>query len=195
VPTTDQELITESLQGQTEAFGQLVVRYQDRLYNMLTHLLGSREDAREVAQEAFVSAFQKLHTFGGRSAFYSWLFRIATNLAVSRRRKKTRVPASIDAIRDHSGDEPIDRRTDNRPDYPLEVTERQAAVRAALAELPEEFRTVLILKEMEDLKYEEIAEMVGCPVGTVRSRIHRARLELRARLSRLIEAGNEARHG
>lgn len=194
MPPSDQELITECLNGQTQSFGNLVLRYQDRLFNMLTHLLGSREDAREVAQEAFISAFQKLHTFGGRSAFYSWLFRIALNSAMSRKRKKTRVPVSIETIREQSGHEPSDRRLDNHPGYSIEVSERQAAVRAALAELPEEFRTVLVLKEIEDLKYEEIAEILGCPIGTVRSRIHRARSEMRSRLSSVMaEASSEAR--
>jgi len=193
VPPSDQELIDECLKGQTQSFGQLVLRYQDRLYNMLTNLLGSREDAREVAQEAFISSFQKLHTFGGRSAFYSWLFRIALNSAMSRKRKKRRVPVSIDTIREQTGTEPSDRRLDNHPGYSMELSERQAAVRAALADLPEEFRTVLVLKEMEDLKYEEIAEMLDCPIGTVRSRIHRARAEMRSRLTGIIEAPSEVR--
>jgi RNA polymerase sigma-70 factor (ECF subfamily) len=184
---SDQQLIAECLQGQTQVFGDLVLRYQDRLYNMLAHTLGSGEDARDVAQETFVSAFQKLHTFRGRSAFYSWLFRIALNCAVSRKRKNSRVPVSIEAVRDRSGLEPTDSHPENRPGYSLEASERQAAVRAALADLPEEFRSVLILKEMEDLKYDQIAEIVGCPIGTVRSRIHRARAELKSRLSAQLQ--------
>lgn len=183
---SDQELITECLDGQTRAFGDLVLRYQDRIYNMLVNVLGSSEDARDAAQETFVSAFQKLNTFRGRSAFYSWLFRIAMNCALSRQRKRRRVPVSIEAVRERSGDEPADPHADSRPGFSLEATERQTAVRAALAELPEEFRTVLVLKEMEDLKYEEIAEIIGCPIGTVRSRIHRARAELRDRLVPLL---------
>lgn len=186
VPKSDQQLIAECLQGQTHVFGDLVLRYQDRLYNMLVHVLGSAEDARDVAQDAFVSAFQKLRTFQGRSAFYSWLFRIAMNSAVSRQRKNNRVPVSIEAIRDRSGLEPTDPHPEVRPGFSIEAAERQAAVRAALAELPEEFRTVLVLKEMDDMKYDEIAEIVGCPIGTVRSRIHRARAELKSRLGALL---------
>lgn len=183
----DDQLIAECLQGQTHVFGDLVLRYQDRLYNMLVHVMGSAEDAREVAQETFVTAFQKLRSFQGRSAFYSWLFRIAMNSAVSRQRKKTiRMPVSIDAVRHSSGREPTDPHPDSRPEFSLETSERQAAVRAALADLPDEFRTVLVLKEMEDMKYEEIAEIVGCPIGTVRSRIHRARSELKSRLGALL---------
>jgi RNA polymerase sigma-70 factor (ECF subfamily) len=188
---SDEQLITECLQGQTHVFGDLVVRYQDRLYNMLVNVLGSGEDARDVAQEAFISAFQKLHTFRGRSAFYSWLFRIAMNSAVSRQRKRNRVPVSIEAVRDRSGLEPADQHPENRPGFSIEATERQTAVRAALADLPEEFRTVLVLKEMEDLKYDEIAEIIGCPIGTVRSRIHRARAELRDRLMTLMHESTD----
>ncbi len=181
----DQELIAECLSGQTHAFGDLVARYQNRLFNTLVGVLGSVEDAHDVAQEAFVNAFQKLDTFRGHSAFYSWLFRIALNSAVSQKRKQ-RAVVSIDAAREQSGDEPIDRHPAARPEHALETNERQIAVRAALAELAEEFRTALILKEMEDLSYEEISEIVGCPIGTVRSRIHRARAELRVKLQGLL---------
>jgi RNA polymerase sigma-70 factor (ECF subfamily) len=186
VSKPDHELIADCLKGQTSAFGDLVTRYQNRLYNTLVAVLGSADDAHDVAQEAFVSAFQKLHTFKGRSAFYSWLFRIALNASVSQKRKLRRVPVSIDAIREQSGTEPIERHPAARPEHSLETVERQVAVRAALAELAEEFRTALVLKEMEDLSYEEIAQIVGCPIGTVRSRIHRARAELRDKLQGLL---------
>jgi RNA polymerase sigma-70 factor (ECF subfamily) len=168
VKTNDQSLITECLTGRTEAFGQLVVRYQSRLYNTLVHVLGSADEAQDVAQDAFVHAFQKLQTFRGDSAFYSWLFRIALNAAVTRKRKNKRMKASLDAARDAAGIEP----TDQHPS----------------AEPSEEFRTVLVLKEMEGLKYEEIADMVKCPIGTVRSRIHRARAELRQKLEILFRS-------
>lgn len=186
MPKSDQQLIDECLAGQTHVFGDLVLRHQDRLFTMLTNVLGSAEDARDVAQEAFVSAFQKLQTFQGKSAFYSWLFRIAMNAAVSRQRKRHHVAASIDAIQNRTGVEPTDGHPEAHPEYSMETAERQAAVQAALAELPEEFRKVLVLKEMDELKYEEIAEIVGCPIGTVRSRIHRARSEMRNRLAHLL---------
>ena len=168
-----------------------MLRYQNRLFNTLISVLGSAEDARDVAQEAFILAFQKLHTFRGRSAFYSWLFRIALNSAVSQKRKMNRVTVSIEAAREQTGAEPLDQHADSRPEHSLESSERQGAVRAALAELAEEFRTALVLKEMENLSYEEIAEIVGCPIGTVRSRIHRARAELRERLQGLLQESDE----
>jgi RNA polymerase sigma-70 factor (ECF subfamily) len=182
VNTLDQELIDECLAGRTDAFGRLVVRHQDRLYNSLYKMLGSAEDARDASQNAFVQAFQKLNTFRGNSSFYSWLFRIAMNAAISQKRKEKRISYSIDAVREQSGIEPTDTHESSQPTHSLEVTENQHAVRQALSELAEEYRTVLVLKEMEGLKYNEIAEIVGCPVGTVRSRIHRARAELKLKL-------------
>ncbi len=178
----DRHLIEQSLAGRSEAFGELVVRYQDRLYNTLVKVLGSHDDARDAAQDAFVQAFQKLSSFQGNSAFYSWLFRIAVNAAISQKRKSKRFPQSVEAARDKSGAEPVDPHPEGRPGHAMETAERQQLVRDALAQLPDEYRTVLVLKEIEGLRYEEIAEAVGCPIGTVRSRIHRARQELREKL-------------
>ncbi|MDA1015780.1 MAG: sigma-70 family RNA polymerase sigma factor [Planctomycetota bacterium] len=178
----DSELIETCLAGDPDAFGRLVVRYQDRLINSLVKLVGSAHEAADVAQDAFVHAFQKLATFQGRSAFYTWLFRIAFNASVSRQRKRKRVNASIDAFRDDTGIEPTDWRRDSQPSFSMELNEQQQIVQEALSTLPEDFRVALVLKEMEGFKYEEIASIVGCPVGTVRSRIHRARQELREKL-------------
>lgn len=187
VNNDDQQLIQECLAGRSEAFGELVVRYQDRLFHTLLYVTGAADQAHDVAQDAFVHAFTKLSTFRGESAFYSWLFRIAMNTAVSRKRRDRRMSASLDAARENAGHEPADIHPNSQPSHALEVSERQALVRAALAELSEEYRTVLVLKEMEDLRYEEIAEIVGCPIGTVRSRIHRARCELREKLAVLFK--------
>lgn len=178
----DQELIDACLAGRTEAFGRLVVRYQDRLYHTLVGVLGSADDARDAAQDAFVHAFRKLDSFRGNSAFYSWLFRIAINTAISQKRRNRRSHSSIEAAREQAGIEPTDHRPDAHPSHALETSEQQEMVRQALTQLADEYRTVLVLKEMEGLKYEQIAEIVGCPIGTVRSRIHRARAELREKL-------------
>jgi RNA polymerase sigma-70 factor (ECF subfamily) len=182
----DHELIADCLQGQTHVFGELVVRYQNRLYNSLAHMLGSVDDARDVTQEAFIHAFVKLHTFRGHSAFYSWLFRIALNSAASHRRKGQRLAVSLDASRDQTGFEPADAHPESPPGSHLETTERQQLVQRALEQLTPEYRTVLVLKEMEGFSYEEIAAVVECPIGTVRSRIHRARIELKSRLEPLF---------
>ena len=183
----DQTLIDQCLAGRREAFGQLVERYQHRLYHGLLHALGSAEDAQDIAQEAFVHAFEKLSSFKGEAAFYSWLFRIALNASVSARRKTRRMSASVETRRDESGLEPTDENPASEPSYAMDVSDRQRLVRQALSELSEEFRTALVLKEMDGMSYEEIAEVIEVPLGTVRSRIHRARLELRAKLSMLLK--------
>ena len=183
---SDTDLIAETLQGRTAAFGELVVRYQDRLFGTLATMLSSPEDARDVAQEAFIQSFQKLSSFRGQSAFYSWLFRIALNCSVDHHRRQRRPVASIDAVRELTGDEPTDGHPDSHPAAALERSENQELVQSALRELTPEYRTVLVLKELEEMKYEEIAEIVGCPVGTVRSRIHRGRSELRIILARKL---------
>ena len=179
----DQQLIQQCLSGNTEAFGELVIRYQDRLYNSLMLMVGSPEDARDLAQEAFVHAFRKLESFRGDAAFYTWLFRIAVNAAISFRRRAVRQKsASLDTLKEAVGAEPPDQNADASPSSQIETQETQQVVRRALGELSEEFRTALVLTEIEGMSYEEAAAAVGCPIGTIRSRIHRARNELREKL-------------
>jgi RNA polymerase sigma-70 factor (ECF subfamily) len=179
----DFQLIDDALAGRPSAFGELVLRYQDRLYNTLVHVTGSVEDARDLVQEAFVQALVKLQSFQRNSAFYTWLYRIALNLAISRRRRR-KATASVDDIRHTSGDEPVDR--DDAPGERIERQERAEQVQAALARLSEEHRGVLVLREIDGYCYEEIAVMLDVPVGTVRSRLHRARLMLRDELKQVL---------
>lgn len=186
-PPSDQSLIDQTLAGRREAFGLLVERYQHRLFHGLLHALGSAEDAQDVAQDAFVNAFEKLASFKGQAAFYSWLFRIALNAGISAKRKTRRMTASVDARREATGLEPADDDPSNEPSHAMHVSDRQRLVRQALSELSDEFRTALVLKEMDGMSYEEIATVVDVPLGTVRSRIHRARLELRAKLGMLLK--------
>ncbi|MEI8016588.1 MAG: sigma-70 family RNA polymerase sigma factor [Schlesneria sp.] len=186
--TSDQTLIDHCLAGRREAFGLLVERYQNRLFHSLLHLLGSAEDAQDAAQDAFVNAFEKLGSFRGQSQFYSWLFRIAYNTAVSTKRKSRRMSVSLEARRDATGLEPSDGNPTSEPSYAMDVSDRQRLIQQSLSELCEEFRTVLVLKEIDGMSYEEIADIVKVPLGTVRSRIHRARLELREKLSVLLRS-------
>lgn len=188
---SDQELIAAALARDTSAFGELVARYQNRLYGALVHMIGSAEDAKDISQEAFVLAFQKLATFRGDSQFYSWLFRIAMNASVNFRRKNRSLGASIEATKERIGIEPTDSRRDTQPDQPMEQSERQHIVREALSQMTEEFRIPLVMAEMEEMKYEEIADLLKCPIGTVRSRIHRGREELREKLRRLLKDEEE----
>lgn len=192
VKSDDLRLIDATLAGNNEAFGELVDRYQDRLYATLVHMLGSMHDARDVAQEAFLSAFEKLDTFRREASFYSWLFRIAYNAAVTNRRKKRRETGSLDQKIESTGDEPVDGNLQADPGHQLESEENIQHVRLALDRLSPEYRDVILLKEIEGMRYEEIAVVLGCPIGTVRSRIHRARTELREQLERILEPEVEA---
>lgn len=180
----DTLLIDETLAGESRAFGQLVERYQDRLYNSVVQVTGSTEDARDVVQDAFVQAYVKLKTFRRTSAFYTWLYRIAFNIAISQRRRK-KTTLSIDQAREATGRELAD--PGAGPDAPLELQDQAAQVRMALAAISEEHRTVLVLREIEDCSYETIAEILDLPVGTVRSRIHRARMQMKVELQRVMQ--------
>jgi RNA polymerase sigma-70 factor (ECF subfamily) len=175
----DAQLIDDTLAGNTAAFGQLVQKYQDRLFNTLVHLTGSYQEAEDVAQETFVQTYVKLASFQRRSSFYTWMYRIAFNLWITRRRRKAPV-ASIDEDRERVGREPTD--LSEAPVDRIEREERARQIHAAIGELSEEHRTVLVLREMEDCDYETIADILDVPVGTVRSRLHRARLHLKHRL-------------
>ena len=179
----DLELIDDTLRGNSSAFGRLVTHYQDRLYNTLVHVTGSADLARDVCQDAFVQAFVKLSTFQRSSAFYTWLYRIALNMAASHRRKR-RPTISVEQQREESGYDPPSR--DGQPSQPLESRERVQRVREALAGLHDDFRTVLVLREIDGHPYEAISEMLDLPLGTVRSRLHRARMELREQLKGVL---------
>jgi RNA polymerase sigma-70 factor, ECF subfamily len=172
----DASLIAATLAGDTAAFGRLVGLYQDQLFNSLLRVLGSAEDAADIVQDAFVQAYTKLETFRGSSAFYTWLYRIAFNLAMSHARRQHK-SASLDGLKAMVGDEPMD----GRPTAEAGLLEQERAelVHASLAQLGLEFREVLVLREIEGLRYEEIAEILALPVGTVRSRLFRARLQMR----------------
>jgi RNA polymerase sigma-70 factor (ECF subfamily) len=179
VSADDRRLIAASLKGDTAAFGDLVRRYQDRLYNTVYRLLDNADDAQDVVQDAFVNAYQSLEGFKGDSQFFTWLYRIAVNTAISHKRKQ-RLTLSIDAGRNGEGRlEPLDTSDASHPGHALERAEEERRVRQALNRLSAEHRTVLIMKDMEGQKYEVMAEVLGVPIGTIRSRLHRARTELR----------------
>jgi RNA polymerase sigma-70 factor (ECF subfamily) len=177
----DTRLIAACRSGKTEAFGVLVRRYQDRLYPTVFRLTGCAEDALDLLQEAFLRAFEKLDRFNGESSFYTWVYRIAVNLALSdlrKRRPSSRAVCMVD---------PPDSRADEDPSVMLERAERDERIQRALATLAPDHRTIVVMKEFDDLRYEEIAAMLDIPVGTVRSRLHRARCELRERLRDLMD--------
>ena len=175
----DHRLTAASLEGDTAAFGELVRRYQDRLYNTVYRLLDNADDAQDVVQDAFLNAYQSLEGFKGDSQFFTWLYRIAVNTAISHKRKQ-RLTLSIDGARNGEGRvEPPDASDASRPEHGLERAEEERRVQRALNRLSAEHRAVLIMKDMEGQKYEMMAEVLGVPIGTIRSRLHRARTELR----------------
>lgn len=178
----DDILIDEALGGNSNAFGQLVLKYRQRLLNAMTHHVGNATEAEDVVQEAFTNAFLKLDTFQHTSAFYSWLYRIACNTAVSRTRKK-KVTTSIDHTSDQTGDEPTD--PGEPPDAHLIQEENRKLVWSALKTLSDERRHILFLREFENYEYEKIAEILGICTGTVRSRLNAARTELRRALEEM----------
>jgi RNA polymerase sigma-70 factor (ECF subfamily) len=184
----DALLIEEALDGDSAAFGQLVRKYQDRLFNALAHMVGCAEEAEDIAQEAFVQAYVKLESFRQDSAFYTWLYRIAFNTAVSRRRKR-RIEMSIDQGRELLGQEPVG--DGEAPEERLLREEQAQQVHAALSALNEEHRAILVLREMEGCCYESIAEILEVPVGTVRSRLHRARSQLREQLKEVLQGQHD----
>lgn len=175
----DALLIAKTLAGSGAAFGELVLKYQDRLFNAVYYVVRSRTEAEDVVQDAFVRAYTKLRSFNQESSLYTWLYRIAMNGAISRRRQR-RPEQSVEQTRELLGDEPLD--PGDLPEEQLERRERAAQVHEALGQLAAEHRAILVLREMEGCSYEQIAEVLDVPVGTVRSRLHRARLQLRDQL-------------
>jgi RNA polymerase sigma-70 factor (ECF subfamily) len=182
VSEDDRRLIADCLGGQRDAFGQLVTLYQTRLYNAIVRLLDSSEDAADVVQDAFLNAYQSLRSFKGDSEFFTWLYRIAFNTAISLKRKK-RVTLSLDTGGPDGGIDPDDSSEYIKPGAALQRSEEESQLQEALNRLSPEHREVLVLKEIDGMKYEDIAEILSVPIGTIRSRLHRARLELRALLS------------
>jgi RNA polymerase sigma-70 factor (ECF subfamily) len=182
----DAQLIHQTLAGHSAAFGQLVLKYQDRLYNTVFHVVGNAEDAKDVVQDAFVQAFLKVDTLHSAGAFYTWLYRIAFNVAASyyRRRRPT---VSVDQLRLAGGSDPVD--AAGGPTERLERAERCRQVREAIRKLNEECQAVLVLREIEGCCYETIAAILDLPLGTVRSRLHRARRQLREQLKEVLIAG------
>lgn len=184
----DAELVRLVIEGDRRAFDQLVLRHQDRIYNALLRHTGSAEDALDLAQQTFLNAFQKISLFRGQSNFSTWLTRIAFNLAAShyrspRGRKTMRLEEEFaHALPDR------DRRSD--PVRWMEDSDTERLVQAAIAALDVESRAIVVMREFENFSYEEIAQVLGLPVGTVRSKLHRARVFLQSRLSQVI--GNAA---
>lgn len=191
---SDVELVQRAQRGVPEAFAELVSRYQDRVYNTCYRMCHNDADALDLTQATFLKALEGLRSFQRRASFYTWLFRIAVNLTISHRRTQSRRPArSLDQSTD-DGRASSPAVADCAPDgsRQAERREMEQRVERALEQLDDGFRTAVILKDVEDMDYATIAEILSVPVGTVKSRIHRGRLMLRELLREERTAVDEA---
>jgi len=188
----DVALVQQFRKGDMESFSLLVAKYQDRIYNMLFRMCGRPADAEELAQDTFLRAMERIGQFRGRSKFYTWMFRIAANLAISRRRRDGRIRFhSLSGTDEYDdGGSALTASTAARPEpgpraaaIAAETNER---VMAALDELDEEFRVVVVLRDIEEMDYAQVADVLDVPVGTVKSRLHRARCILKDKLKGLM---------
>ncbi len=183
----ERDLIRRCLAGDASAFEPLVERYRQRVWRLAYQLLHDREEAWDCAQEAFVRAFHSLPSFRGQSAFYTWLFRITVNVATDRQRTRGAQARAFGAER--VPEEEWKRTMPDvgaRPDQAAVQSEQRERIRQALDALPGKARTIIMLSDVEGLSYREIAEVLGCPIGTVMSRLHNARKRLRSLLGPML---------
>jgi RNA polymerase sigma-70 factor (ECF subfamily) len=192
----DQQLVERAQRGDKQAFDLLVSKYQRKLGRLLSRFIRDPAEVEDVAQEAFIKAYRALPSFRGDSAFYTWLYRIGINtaknylVAMGRRAPTVTEFDSDEAESFEDGDQ---LRDINTPESVLMSKEIGSTVNAAMEDLPEDLRTAITLREIEGLSYEEIASIMNCPIGTVRSRIFRAREAIAARLRPLLETRKDKR--
>jgi RNA polymerase sigma-70 factor (ECF subfamily) len=199
-------LLMKARGGDRAAFGQIVILYQDRLFNALLRMVGEVEEARELTQETFTRGLEKLDGFRGEAAPYTWLFRIGMNLAISNLRRSQRVrtfsldgftPAGNGAARRNDQAAGLAERIaadkTESPSAAAERRERRQAVVDALGRLDGEYRAVLVMRDIEGFDYQEIADVMGLPLGTVKSRLFRARLALRDELAHYLSGDGPAK--
>ena len=185
----DQQLVLRAQGGDKRAFELLVIKYQRKLGRLLSRFVRDPAEVEDVAQEAFIKAYRALPTFRGDSAFYTWLYRIAINtaknyLVAMGRRAPTTTGVDIDEAENFEDADQL--RDTNTPETEFEGKEIAGAVNKAMDALPEDLRTAITLREIEGLSYDEIANVMNCPIGTVRSRIFRAREAIAAELRPLL---------
>jgi RNA polymerase sigma-70 factor (ECF subfamily) len=185
---TDQQLVVKVQKGDKRAFDLLVLKYQHKVHAIVGRFVRDTDEVADVVQEAFIKAYRALPKFRGESQFYTWLYRIAVNTAknylVSRSRRPPGSDVDIDDAEYYSGSEYL--KDLGTPENQLFRDELESVIVKSIAELPEDLRTAVTLREYEGLSYEEIAEIMECPVGTVRSRIFRARESIDAVVGKLI---------
>jgi RNA polymerase sigma-70 factor (ECF subfamily) len=192
----DQQLVERAQRGDKQAFGLLVSKYQRKLVRLLSRLIRDAAEVEDVAQEAFIKAYRALPSFRGESAFYTWLYRIGINTAknylVSQGRRAP-TTTEFDSEEAESFDDGEQLRDSNTPERMLQSKQIGETVNSAMDALPEELRTAIALREIEGLSYEDIAGIMDCPIGTVRSRIFRAREAIAEKLRPLLDTAPDKR--
>jgi len=185
---TDQQLVERVQKGDKRAFDFLVLKYQHKMISVVSRYVRDSHEVQDVVQEAFIKAYRALGNFRGDSAFYTWIYRIAINTAknhlVSRGRRPPASDVDVDDAEYYSGSDLL--KDVDTPENNFFRDELKAAVDQSIRDLPEDLRTAVTLREMEGLSYEDIADVMGCPVGTVRSRIFRAREAIEKRIEPLV---------
>jgi RNA polymerase sigma-70 factor (ECF subfamily) len=192
----DAKLVARVQAGDKAAFDLLVLKYQRKILRLLSRMLRDQSEIEDVMQEAFIKAYRALPQFRGDSAFYTWLYRIAINTARNWMASQTRRPSSSSLYQSEDGEtfDEIDNLTDNNtPESLLASREIAESVNESIQALPAELRTAIVLREIEGLSYEEIAQAMGCPIGTVRSRIFRAREAIATKLRPMIDHQGDRR--
>lgn len=187
---SDSGLVEECRKGDATAFDELVRRHKDRIYNVVYRFVGNREDALDVAQEVFIRAYRGIRTYQGSAKVYTWLYSIAANLARNRLRDASRKgrdrAISLEAMEERApGATDAYASNSQNPGQIAMDSEMQQLLQDCLEELPDNYRMAFILRTFEDLSYDEIAEVMGCPTGTVKSRLNQARKMLYERLKEL----------
>ncbi|QEH08102.1 RNA polymerase sigma factor RpoE [Histophilus somni] len=185
---TDQALVEKVQQGDKKAFNLLVARYQNKVAGLLTRYI-SQNDIPDVVQESFIKAYRSIESFRGESAFYTWLYRIAVNTAKNYLTAQGRRPPTEDILAEDAESYNVgtNLRDVNTPENEILSSELKKVVFDTISNLQEDLKTAITLREMEGLSYEEIAEIMDCPVGTVRSRIFRAREIIESKIQPLIQ--------
>ena len=192
----DQELVERAQQGDTKAFEMLVVKYNRRLGRLLSRFIKDEHEVNDVVQESFIKAYRALPNFRGDSAFYTWLYRISINTAKNFLANNNKRPIMASEITNGDGEvmDVVEQVADNlTPEAELMNKQILQTVESVVAKLPEDLRRAITLREMDGLSYEEIAEVMQCPIGTVRSRIFRAREVIAADLRPLLDTSENNR--
>ncbi|HEV2706534.1 MAG TPA: sigma-70 family RNA polymerase sigma factor [Pyrinomonadaceae bacterium] len=183
--TSDEQIVERALSGEPEAFGEIVRRWERRIFALACGMLGSQEEARDATQETFLAAFRNLRGFRGEAKVSSWLHRIAVNQCITRqRRARVRSETGIEDEQELAGERFLATPDEATPAGAAERREQTEAVRRAVSALPPELRAVVLMKEFEELTFQEIADALGIPLSTVKSRLYTALGQLRLRLGK-----------